>query len=76
MVEQDARETEASEYLLSLVREDLSTAHEREFMCECGEVDCREFVLLTVAAFVARRDRGEGVFAAGHHASAPGRTLA
>jgi hypothetical protein len=70
------REIEANAHVLRFVQANVSSVHVWEFMCECGEANCHEFVRLTLAAFVALRDRGEGVFAAGHHASAPGRTLA
>ena len=39
---------------------------EWEFFCECCRKDCHAFVSLTVGAYVALRDNGGGVLAAGH----------
>jgi hypothetical protein len=69
VVEQGARETEAHEELLRLVRDEVTGVREWEFMCECGQESCHESVFLTLAAFVALRDGGEAVLAGGHHVS-------
>ena len=69
MVKQGAREVEANEHVLSLVDDEPGGVREWEFMCECGHEGCHESVFLTVAAFVALRDSGEAVVAAGHHVS-------
>jgi hypothetical protein len=67
VVKQGAREIEANEHILRLVRDDFSGVHEWEFMCECGHESCNESVFLTLAAFVALRDGGEAVLSDGHY---------
>ena len=68
MLEQGAHETEANEDLRP-VREEVSGVQKWDFMCECGGEHCHESVFLTLADFVALRDRGEAVLAPGHRVS-------
>jgi hypothetical protein len=41
-------------------------AVEGEFLCECPDLHCIEFVTLTTRQFVARRAAGQPILATGH----------
>ena len=58
--------TEPNQRVLRRVRASLDGEHEWEFGCECGEEDCRQFVFLTLDAYVALRAGGAAVLAEGH----------
>ena len=61
--------TEVNESIVRVAYESIVQEEEWEFFCECGREDCREHVLLTLAAYAAIHDDGRAVLAPGHQLS-------
>jgi hypothetical protein len=58
--------TEVNVHILELAAESVSAESRWEFFCECGRRDCTEQVALTLGQYVATRECGTAVLAAGH----------
>jgi hypothetical protein len=61
--------TEVNQRILDVAQASASEELEWEFFCECGGLDCHDYVKLSLEEYVAVHDGGQPVLAEGHRLS-------